>query len=85
MEPIGAKKKTQDSAELASPLAQAQPPEDCYCRGDPWKLTETRPGGDLEREGTDYVEATGTGWAAVVHWVPDTDEPPSWQEAHRRV
>src|SRR5215469_5037498 len=31
-------KKTQDSAELASPLAQAQPPEDCYCRGDPWKL-----------------------------------------------
>ena len=23
--------------------------------------------------------------AALVHWVQDTDEPPSWAEAHRRL
>jgi hypothetical protein len=23
--------------------------------------------------------------AALVHWVPDVDEPPSWAEAHRRL
>jgi len=84
----GPKKDTRLVRNSASRRARAKPPENAG-RRDPRgyrRNRRVRPSVAMAGPGANHRRLPE--WcneAALVHWVQDTDEPPSWAEAHRRL